>query len=153
MRTNNYRGKSILDFEVYQDEHFLIINKPPGLSTLGDRASEMNVLAMAKEEFPMIKVGHRLDKETSGLLVLTKDDSTYKHFSSQLENREVHKLYHAIVPGRLEFEDEEIDVAIHSSSNRSRIEPYVGKPSVTLVQTLQIFRKHTLLACYGHTGQ
>ena len=64
-----------LNFEdaiLYQDDDFILINKPPFISTLEDRNDSQNILALAKEYEPDAQVCHRLDKETSGVLAIAR---------------------------------------------------------------------------------
>ena len=141
------------DLTIEEHEDFIIVNKPPYLSTLEDRNDPLNVLALAKSNYADAQVCHRLDKETSGLLVIAKNNDFYKYFSNLLEQREVTKMYHAIVEGRHELDEIELDKPIYTSSNRSRIDFQLGKPSLTLVTTVEIFKQHTLLACMPFTGR
>ncbi len=144
-----------LDFSkaiVHEDTDFFIVNKPPGIATLHDHASPINVLELARAYHSSSQVCHRLDKETSGLLVVAKHAEAYRHFANLLTNREVHKLYHALVSGRVEL-DEEINAPLYTSSSRSRVDFQQGKPSATLIQTLYIYKAHTLLACMPITGR
>ena len=138
---------------VLENDEFAVINKPPFISTLQDRNSQTNILSLAKKNWTEAKVCHRLDKETSGLLIIAKSESCYKEFSNLFTKREVHKLYYAVVDGRHELEDEEVDLPLFSSSNKSRVDYESGKPSVTLVSTVNIFKNHSLLACMPFTGR
>ena len=136
-----------------ENEDFIIVNKPPYLSTLEDRNDPTNLLALAKSIHEDAQVCHRLDKETSGLLVIAKNSTFYKYFSKLLEKREVTKMYHAIVEGRHELNEIELDKPIYTGSNRSRIDFQQGKPSLTLITTVEIFKQHSLLACMPFTGR
>ena len=153
MMTNPLKGKKFSDLIIHEDEDFLVINKPPFVSTLEDRNDHQNILILARQYHEAAKVCHRLDKETSGLLVIAKHLNAYKYFSKLLEQRDVHKLYHAIVAGRQEISEEELDFPIYTSSNRSRVDLRQGKPSITLIRTLHIYKAHTLLACMPFTGR
>lgn len=149
----NLNKLTFKDIIIHEDDRFIIINKPPFVATLEDRNDPTNILQLARRYNPQTKVCHRLDKETSGILVIAKDDEAYKHIARQLEHREVTKMYHAIVSGRHEIAERELDKPIYSSSNRSRIDFQQGKPSVTLISTLEIYSHHTLLACMPFTGR
>lgn len=149
---NRLKNLKFEDLILYEDNDFLAINKPPSLSTLADRSSKRNVLDLAKVHWSEIKVCHRLDKETSGVLMLSKNLESYKYFSKLLENREVSKVYHALIAGRHEI-DEEINWPLTSSSNRTFVDPANGKKSWTFVKTLYIYHSHTLLACMPVTGR
>lgn len=153
MMTNPLKGKKFEDMIVYQDEDFIVINKPPFVSTLEDRNDAQNILSLAREYIQEAQVCHRLDKETSGLLVISKHLDAYRYFSKLLEHRDVHKLYHALVAGRHEIDEEELDFPIYTTSTRSRVDSKLGKPSITLIKTLHIYKAHTLMACMPFTGR
>lgn len=152
-KRNPLKGISFEDLILFEEENFLVINKPPLISTLDDRSSDINILSLVRGYQPDAKVCHRLDKETSGLLVIAKHADFYKYFAGLLEEREVTKLYHAVVSGIKDFDEFEIDRAIRVSSSGSRIDDYEGKASVTLVSTIERYRKHTLVACMPFTGR
>lgn len=136
-----------------ETEDFIIINKPPFLATLEDRRDPVNVLALAKEYHPDAKVCHRLDKDTSGVLIIAKNDDFYKYMALLFEHRDVTKLYHALVEGRHEVEEKVIEKPIYSSNSRSRIDFRDGKPSLTVVKSIEIYKMHTLMACMPFTGR
>jgi 23S rRNA pseudouridine955/2504/2580 synthase len=74
---------------LFENDSFLIVNKPPFLSTLEDRQDPLNLLALARNYVPTAQVCHRLDKETSGALTIAKSPEAYRHLSIQFENRQV----------------------------------------------------------------
>ena len=113
----------------------------------------MNILKWARAYFKDAKVCHRLDKNTTGILVIAKDDIFYKYFSMLLEQRSVTKTYHALVEGNQNIEELELNKPIYSSSSRSKIDLVKGKPSLTLVSTIERYEKHSLLACMPFTGR
>ena len=83
-----------LNFEsliVHQNKHFIIINKPPFISSLEDRSSNINILDLARSYEPEAQLCHRLDKGTSGLLVVSRHADAYRWMSTLFENREVKK--------------------------------------------------------------
>jgi 23S rRNA pseudouridine955/2504/2580 synthase len=141
------------DLIIEDSSEFIVVNKPPYLSTLEDRNDPQHLLGLARSYYENAQVCHRLDKETSGLLVIAKTNDFYKYFSKLLEQREVTKMYHAIVQGRHELDEVELDKPIYTGSSRSRIDFQQGKPSLTLVTTVEIFKQHTLLACMPFTGR
>ncbi|GAB4231697.1 MAG: RluA family pseudouridine synthase [Ekhidna sp.] len=134
-------------------ENYLLVNKPPHLSSLEDRAKNKNLLSLARELNEHYQICHRLDKETSGMVVFAKNPDAYRHFAIQLENREVKKVYHAVVHGLQKFVDFEAEEPLHTNSNKSRVDFKTGKPSLTLVSTLELFKKHSLLKCFPVTGR
>ena len=139
---------------LFEDPDYLILNKPAGISTLADRNDSLNVLGLARAFDPNLTVCHRLDKETSGVIVLARNPEAYRFLAMQFEQREVNKIYRAVVNGRHNFEDEVIDLPLFSSrSGITQINHRRGKDSKTVITTLQTFRFHSLLECKPVTGR
>jgi 23S rRNA pseudouridine955/2504/2580 synthase len=145
------------DFARYilqEDEEYLIVNKPENISTLEDRASSINMLAEARKHYDFITACHRLDKETSGVLVFAKSQEAYRHLSMQLEDRKVSKIYYAVVHGASAYEGEEIYFPIYQGgSGKVRIDPKQGKEASTLIKTTEQYRNHSLIMCKPITGK
>ena len=152
--TNKYlKGLRFENLILKETDHYIIINKPPYISTLEDRNDPHNILELAKGYHPDAQVCHRLDKETSGILVIAKDPEAYRHFAMALERRQVKKIYHAVIDGLHDFENLEADEPILSTNSKSRIDYREGKPSMTLVSTVERFKQHTLVRCFPVTGR
>src|SRR5690242_14692262 len=100
--------KSIL----FEDDDFILVNKPPFISTLEDRSGRQNLLALARGYVSTAQMCHRLDKDTSGVLAIAKNPEAYRHLNMQFEHREVGKVYHAVVDGIHNFKDELVDAPI-----------------------------------------
>jgi 23S rRNA pseudouridine955/2504/2580 synthase len=144
---------SLDDLLVYEDEHYLILNKPPGISTLEDRNDPRNLLALIREVEPRAQVGHRLDKDTSGVLVVARHPEAYRHISMQFEHRQVTKVYHAVADGLHRFDQVEVDRSILVQKDGTVRLAVGGKPAQTIFQTLETYRFHTLLECKPVTGR
>ena len=143
---------SFKDLILKETEEFIIVNKPPHISALDDRNSKLNLLSIARSYLSTLQLCHRLDKETSGAMLLAKSPEVYKHMALQFQNREVSKIYHAVVNGRHQFEQEEIDLPLLLSGGRVKVSRR-GKPALTFVTTLDVFRNQTLVECRPITGR
>ena len=142
------------DLILYEDEHYLVINKPPGLSTLDDRHDAKSVLNWSRRYWPQCQACHRLDKDTSGVLALAKDPEAYRHLSLQFQQRAVHKVYHAVVQGKHQFDGIKVELDLKAGRRGNvHIVPVGGKESVTLFHTLDIFKAHSLIRCEPITGR
>ena len=142
------------DLIVFENDDFIVVNKPPFLATLEDRAlNATNLLKLAKQYHEDAQVCHRLDKETSGALAIAKNPEAYRHLSMQFENREVDKLYHAVVQGVHKFEDLEVDRAIQPGLKGKAKLAYKGKPAQTIFNTVETYHRHSLIACKPITGR
>ncbi|MEP0365903.1 MAG: RNA pseudouridine synthase [Cyclobacteriaceae bacterium] len=153
-KTMKIKGRiKFKDLILFENDNYIVINKPPHLSTLEDRNDSQNILRLAKEYHEEAQVCHRLDKETSGVLVIAKHAEAYRHFAISLEKRQVKKIYHAVLNGIHDFKDLEADQPIYSSNSKSRVDFREGKPSLTLVSTLEHFKKNTLVKCFPVSGR
>ncbi|MFY0651871.1 MAG: RNA pseudouridine synthase [Cyclobacteriaceae bacterium] len=144
----------ISDHIIFEDDDYLAINKPPFLSTLEDRNDKFNALGLVREVYPDIKVCHRIDKETSGVLLFSKNMPAYSHAASAFEKRQVTKIYHAVVEGNINIQDVRVDEPIRLLGNGKVCEDrFEGKPATTIFSTLQLYGKHTLMQCMPLTGR
>ena len=82
---------------VYEDEWIVVVDKPSGMLSVPGRLSRTSVQSLLQERYPGILLCHRLDMDTSGLIVAAKDEVTYKHIQKQFLDRIVKKRYRAIV--------------------------------------------------------
>jgi len=142
------------DIILFENENVLVINKPAGISTLEDRRDTINVLSKVKELYPQIKNCHRLDKYTSGALLFAKNSDTYRLISLQFQNREVKKVYHAVVQRQTEFTDYEVSVpVVVKNTGIVHFDTRKGKKSSTRFTTLKNYRNCSLLECVPITGR
>jgi 23S rRNA pseudouridine955/2504/2580 synthase len=142
------------DLIIFEDEDYIIINKPPYLSTLEDRVDNFNVGSLAKGYFPNATPCHRLDKDTSGALVLSKNENAYRNLAIQFEKRKVEKVYHAVSDGRHEVEGALIEAPLGNLiRGRVKVDFADGKASATKVRTSKIYKHHTLFECKPITGR
>jgi RluA family pseudouridine synthase len=138
---------------LFEDDDFVLINKPPFISTLEDRHVKLNVLALAREYTQSAQVCHRLDKDTSGVLAIAKNPEAYRHLSMQFEKRSVQKIYHAIVDGIHKFSETLVDEPILKLDDGVVKLSRDGKSAQTYFTSLQSFRQHTLVECRPITGR
>jgi 23S rRNA pseudouridine955/2504/2580 synthase len=142
------------DWIIFEDDDYIAINKPPYISTLEDRSSPIQVLGLAKTYWPDAQVCHRLDKETSGVLLIAKTPEAYRNAAIQFEKRQVKKVYRAVVDGIHDFRAEAIDLPILAAgSGPVKISHREGKPATTIVTTLDAYKDQTLVACEPLTGR
>jgi 23S rRNA pseudouridine955/2504/2580 synthase len=139
---------------IFENEDYLAINKPAGISTLEDRTNENHLLSIARVHFGDIQVCHRLDKDTSGVLIFAKSPESYRHLSMQFQNRQVDKTYHAVVHGQTDFDHQIVDVPLETRNHgKVRWDHKTGKESITHFSTIQNFKSNSLLACVPVTGR
>ena len=152
---------------LFEDETLLVLNKPPGLVVHPAAGHEEHTLVNALLHHcagQLSGIGgiarpgivHRLDKETSGCLVVAKNDETHLALSAQFASRKVEKVYHAILCGELPREAGEIRAAItRHASHRKRmaVDDDLGRPAHTSYRVLQRLRGATLAEAELHTGR
>lgn len=147
------KEKPIKSWIIFEDSDWLIINKPPFVSTLEDRQDVDNVLRLARAYEPMAQACHRLDKETSGILVLARNPQAYRHLSLQFEHREVTKIYHAVVHGSHSFQQKEVDAPLEVQRDHTVRITRAGKSALTSFSSLTLYRGYTLVECRPVTGR
>ncbi len=142
----------------FEDGNIVVINKPPHLLVLPDRYNQSipNLYHMLKEEFGEIFVVHRIDKETSGLIVFAKDAETHAALNSQFEDRMVSKVYLAIVVGTPGEAEGIIDAPISESETHPgimKVNRKHGKPSVTNYRVDELFDGYALVEVEPESGR
>jgi 23S rRNA pseudouridine955/2504/2580 synthase len=146
---------SLKEIIIEEDEHFVFINKPAFYSSLDDRHDDhLSIIKLAKKHNEELRLCHRLDKETSGILLLAKTDEAYREMAIKFEKREVDKTYHAVVAGQMLVDNLKIDLPLgQTRKNLAFVDKKEGKPSTTIVSTLKVYKHFTLLACKPVTGR
>jgi 23S rRNA pseudouridine955/2504/2580 synthase len=148
--------KTRFDFEeavLFRNEDYVLINKPPFISTLEDRNDSTNVLHVARNFIADAQVCHRLDKDTSGVLAIATNPEAYRNLAMQLEAREVTKVYHAIADGVHNFQEQLVDAAILKQNDGTVKLARAGKSAQTWFNTLKVLGGYTLLECRPVTGR
>lgn len=142
---------------LHEDDAIVVINKPPGLLTLPDRfaADKPNLMGELTRRFGKIFTMHRLDRETSGILVFAKTEAAHRQLSIDFEKRAVDKIYLALLDGVLHVEEGEIDKPIGESPVHpgKMIISNLGKPSMTLFRVRERFKNYTLVEAKILTGR
>ena len=150
MKNSKYNFKESILFE---NEDYVLINKPPFISTLEDRHDPDHILSLAKQWISDAQVCHRLDKDTSGVLALAKNPEAYRHLSMQFENREVSKTYHAVVDGIHSFQEKSVEASILKLNDGTVKISKEGKLALTYFTTKDTYKAHTLVECHPITGR
>jgi len=150
---------------VYEDETLIVVNKPAGLvvhPAAGIHSGTLaNALAYHFQQLPDSGAGvrpgivHRLDRDTSGLLVVAKTEAALEHLSDQFRDRTVFKSYVALVHGRISADSGVIDQPLaRDRSNRTRMAVVRGgRTALTLYRVRQRFDRFTLLEVELKTGR
>ncbi len=143
---------------LYEDAHIVVVDKPAGLLSVPGRLPENHYSAASwlQARYGEIHVVHRLDMDTSGLLVFARHKNALSHLSRQFQQRAVHKRYIALCEGCPDKPHGKIDAPMRCDwENRPRqiIDPVRGRPAQTLWETLNCRNGQALLALYPVTGR
>ena len=151
---------------VYEDNDIIVVNKPKGLvvhPANGNWDGTLVNAIMAKCKDSLSGIGgeirpgivHRLDKDTSGLLIIAKNDKAHLNLSEQIKDRKVKKIYYTLVRGVVPENDATINMPI-ARSTKDRKKMAVdknGKEAITHFKVLERFDKYTLLEVKIDTGR
>ena len=151
---------------IYEDSDIIVVNKPKGMvvhpaNGNPDGTLVNAIMAICKDSLSGIGgeirpgIVHRIDKDTSGLLIVAKNDNAHVKMSEQIKNHEVKKTYIALVRGVFKENEATIDMPIgRSTSDRKKMAVNKnGKNAITHIKVLKRFDKYTLLKVNIDTGR
>jgi 23S rRNA pseudouridine955/2504/2580 synthase/23S rRNA pseudouridine1911/1915/1917 synthase len=153
------------DWIVYENDDFIALNKPAGLLSIPDReGKEISLKTLLKEKYArpddpsrrgQVFIVHRLDRNTSGVIVFAKNEETHKHLSGQFEKRQTEKIYVGLVVGSPADKKGSINkpIAEHSVKRGMMIIHPRGKESLTDYEVLEDFGIYSWLQFRIHTGR
>ena len=151
---------------IYEDEEIIVVNKPKGLvvhPAVGNPDGTLvnAIMAICKDSLSGIGgeirpgIVHRLDKDTSGVLIVAKNDAAHINISEQIKNHEVEKTYIALVRGIVKENEATINMPIgRSTKDRKKMAVAKdGKNAITHFKVLKRYEKYTLLEIKIETGR
>ena len=150
---------------VYEDSYLLVVNKPEGLvvhpAESYDGPTLVHGLLYQSDELSSINgvkrpgIVHRIDKDTSGLLIVAKNDIAHQRLSEAFSKHEVKRIYTALVYGKIDVSKGVIDMPIgrHRTNRLKMAVDPEGKRAVTHFKVLEQFDKYTLIECELETGR
>lgn len=151
---------------VYEDKDIIVVNKPKGMvvhpaNGNPDGTLVNAIMAICGDSLSGIGgeirpgIVHRLDKDTSGLIIVAKNDKAHVNMSEQIKNHEVKKTYIALVRGRVKENEATINMPVgRSSSDRKKMAVTKnGKNAITHIKVLKRYDKYTLLEINIETGR
>jgi RluA family pseudouridine synthase len=145
---------------VYEDDVIVAVNKSSGLSVGGDRWDDskdrLDRQLAALFSLPKIYTVHRIDKETSGLVVFAKDSETHKKLSVAFETRQIEKRYIAAVHGRPLWAETVCDLPLVPNGNKQHhtiIDKYQGKKALTRFRLLGSAGNYSIVEARPETGR
>ncbi len=143
---------------LYQDDAFLVLNKPSGLLTVPGRKVEHadSLASRAQKQFPQATIVHRLDMDTSGVLIMAMTPDVHRSLSMQFEKRRTRKEYIARVWGHMSQSTGEVDLPLICDwPNRplQKVDHDQGKKAFTAWKVLEQEEQVTRVALFPKTGR
>jgi RluA family pseudouridine synthase len=143
---------------IYQDDQLIAINKPAGLLSIRDGYDPTlpYAAALLEPQFGRVWVVHRLDRDTSGILLFARTQEAHQDLNTQFEDRKIKKTYHTIICGCPPWEKYRIDLPLKVDGDRKHrtvVSEKEGKPARTDCFLLEQFcPEFSLLAALPYTG-
>lgn len=143
---------------IHRDEDILVLNKPSGLLSVPGRdpALSDSLATRVQKQFPRALMIHRLDKDTSGVVLMSMNRKAHAKIAAQFENRTTQKSYVSEVWGAMAEDEGLIDSPLALDQNnkpRHRVDYEHGKPAQTRWQVLERFENRTRLRLFPLTGR
>ncbi|MFC2065122.1 RluA family pseudouridine synthase [Chloroflexota bacterium] len=143
---------------LFEDEDILIINKPPGLSAIAEgwQPESPNLIKLLSNIHGRLWVVHRLDKNTSGVMVCAKNAESHRSLNIQFEKRQVNKHYHAILEGVPEWKFAIADQSLRINSGRSHrtvVDTIHGKAASSSFKILKTIKHYSTVEVSPITGR
>lgn len=144
---------------IYEDDCIIAVDKPAGMLSVPGKDNAPSVWSWAKENYPIADgplLVHRLDMDTSGILIIAKDKETHRLLQSAFETRKVKKRYTAIVIGTVTADTGIIQLPMCPNPDdrpRQMVSEEYGKPAVTRYEVISRDKRHTRLSLYPITGR
>jgi len=148
------------DAVVFEDDALLVVNKPSGIAVHGGSGLEyglIEALRAARPESRFLELVHRIDRDTSGLVLIAKKRPMLRYLQEEFRQRRVKKTYHALVAGDWPAEMKDVReplmrYELASGERRVRVDA-AGKPSRTEFRVLGAGQGYSLVAASPHTGR
>jgi len=146
---------------LYEDKDLIVLNKPSGMAVHGGSGLQFGVIEALRALRPDAKhleLVHRLDRDTSGCLLIAKKRSVLTHLHEQLRNKTVEKKYWALVAGDWDSKVRKVTEPLRKNTLQSgervvKVDAVEGKPSETRFRILQRYQEGTLVEAFPVTGR
>ena len=141
----------------FENDDFIAINKEPGILTIPDRHddTQLSLYKMLNQKYGKIFIVHRLDRDTSGLILFAKNEATHKYLSQLFEKRNIEKKYLGIVRGSMPEKEGSINQPImeHPVKKGMMVINKKGKPSLTNYQVVEDYGIYSLVEFEIQSGR
>jgi tRNA pseudouridine32 synthase/23S rRNA pseudouridine746 synthase len=142
---------------LWSDDSLVVANKPAGLLAIRGGFGEEPYLAQILEsDLGRLWIVHRLDRETSGVIVFARSAAAHRDLNTQFQERDIAKIYHALTVGVPLWKGTQVDLALRRDGDRRHrtvVDTADGRPSLTLLTVLERFPRFALLEARPRTGR
>lgn len=141
---------------LYEDDRIIVFDKTPGIATIPERYPGVESLKeLAEPKHGRLWTVHRIDKDTSGVVIFARDAEAHKSLNDQFESRQTRKIYAAVVEGEMSAAEMPIDIPLISDpAHPGRMKPSAkGKESVTILRLREQFRGFSYIEAEPLTGR
>lgn len=143
---------------LFEDDSLIAVNKPAGLTVIPERfeTDTPDLVALLRARYEHVLVVHRLDRETSGVILFARNAEAHRTLNEQFQENEVRKVYHALVVGAPLWEAQTVDLPLRVNGDRRHrtiVDPGKGKPSTTEYQVLERLGPYSWVEARPRTGR
>lgn len=143
---------------IFSDDHIVVVDKPAGLPTLPDGYDKAapHLAGVLAPEFGRVWIAHRLDRGTSGVMVVARTPEAHRSLNMQFDGREVKKAYHALIAGEPPWDEYTVKLPLRADGDRKHrtvIDHGKGKRAVTHLRVLERCGAFALLEAKPETGR
>lgn len=152
---------ALKDAVLYENEGLIVLNKPARMPVHGGSGVDYGVIEALRALRPkahFLELAHRLDRDTSGCLIIAKKRSTLRQLHEQFREKDMHKQYLALVPGKFSRRIQVVNAPLLKNTLSSgerfvRVDEALGKPSITDFKVREYFGAETLVEATPRTGR
>lgn len=146
------------DLILWQDDDLLVVNKPAGLLVLPDGydPEAPHLSSVLAPKYGDLWIVHRLDRHTSGIVIVARNPQVHRALNIQFEKRQVHKVYHALVVGRPDWDQQIVKLRLKADGDRRHrtvVDSRNGKNAVTVLRLLERYGRYSLVEAMPKTGR
>jgi RluA family pseudouridine synthase len=153
----DFQSEQIEQWIIWKDDNLVVVNKPAGILSLPDGYdhSQPYLQSILQPIFGRLWIVHRLDRETSGVLVMARSAQAHHLLNDQFAERQVEKSYHALIGGNPAWAEIEVNLPLRKNGDRHHrtvIDQQYGKPATTIISAIERYPGFTLVKCSPKTG-
>lgn len=143
---------------IWSDASLLVVNKLAGLLSLPDGydAGAPHLAGVLSPEYGPLWIVHRLDRQTSGVIVLARTVEAHRDLNRQFESRQISKVYHALVVGGPKWDERTVKLPLRANGDRRHrtvVDPRNGKSALSRFRVLERLERYTLIEAIPGTGR